>query len=425
MPFLDSLDIANRVCEICGVSAILSVDEDSQRNNEIASAYDKLRRVELQRNNWTFATRKAALRPIDSNTLLIAPEAWDATKTYAISEIAADANGELWQSLVSGNLNQQPGGNNLAWDKYFGPMTADGWESGESYNAGELVYVAQAGFPSGYQVYMSLINANSDTPNVATAWDALTQFNLDQIVSYSGQAYKSLLPVNVGNTPASGPLAWASGTTYSSGQQVTGSDNYIYTSTGNGNVGNDPTTDGGVHWTNTNTLNAWVPVSAHYASSVNWRPIYCDLKNITMVWPIGSGPASQNGTRNVFRLPAGFLKFAPQNERNSPPALGGPSGIGYSDWERNGQYLVTNDNGPLILRFVADIVDVQQMHDMFCEGLAYRIATAVAPRLTQSDTKLQSIASAYKLFQGEARIANGIEEGWQDPPDDDFITVRL
>lgn len=422
MPFLDSLDIANRVCQICGVDQIYAVDEDSQRNIKISAAYDKLRRAELQRSIWRFAIRKVALRAIDSNTLRIAPSEWSASTTYALGEIVTDTNGQVWTSMEAGNLNNSPGGNNTAWEMYYGPLTADEWDSTISYYSGELVYVVTAGAPSGYQVYMSLVNGNTDTPGTVTDWVSTTNYNQDQIVAYGGDQWRSRLPVNIGNTPASGPLAWAEATAYTVGQQVTGSDNYIYTATGS-TTGDDPTTDGGVNWTNTDTLNAWALVNG-YASSINWRPLSCGLLNITLNWPIDAGPLSQSNTRNVFRLPSGYLRRAPQNEKIPVPPLGGPAGINYDDWEFNGPYIVSRETGPIVLRFVADIVKVQAMDDMFCEGLAYRIATAVAPELTQSDGKLQSIASAYKLFQAEARLVNGIEEGYQDPPDDVYLSVR-
>jgi hypothetical protein len=46
--------------------------------------------------------------------------------------------------------------------------------------------------------------------------------------------------------------AWSSGTTYSDGQSVYGSNNHVYTSLSNGNVGNNPVSDGGVHWQDAN-----------------------------------------------------------------------------------------------------------------------------------------------------------------------------
>jgi hypothetical protein len=424
MPFIDSLDIANRVCQLIGVEQIFSPTEDSQRALEIANAYDKLRDTELRRNVWRFAVRKAVLRAIDTTTLLIAPSAYDATKTYLPGDVVQDTNGQLWISEIADSVNNAPGGNNEAWDMYFGPRTASLYDSTQAYDAGELVYIVTGTTPNGYQVYLSLISSNSDAPNVATAWAATTQYKQDDVVSNGGSQWRSLLPVNLNNTPADGHLAWASGSTYASGDQVTGSDNYIYTSVGNGNIGHDPTTDAGVHWTNTGTLNAWSRSPTLLAASTNWRPLNATLKNITTIYPLGAGPSSQSMTRNVFRLPAGYLRKAPQNPKVPTAALGGPRGYQYDDWEMDGNYIVSDSCDPITLRFVADITKVSAMDPMFCEGLACRIATGVCARLTQSEAKLASIASAYKRFMDEARTVNAIEEGYEDPPDDEYITVR-
>ena len=54
----------------------------------------------------------------------------------------------------------------------------------------------------------------------------------------------------------------------------------------------------------------------------------------------------------------------------------------------------------------------------------YPIALEVCETLTQSAAKKQGIASEYQKFMGDARLVDAIEEGREDPPDDDFITVR-
>ena len=78
-----------------------------------------------------------------------------------------------------------------------------------------------------------------------------------------------------------------------------------------------------------------------------------------------------------------------------------------------------------MLRFVADTIDVTTFDDMFCEGLAARIAESVCQILTQSDAKLRTIAGEYQKFMGEARTVNAIETGPVEPPIDDFISCRL
>jgi hypothetical protein len=64
------------------------------------------------------------------------------------------------------------------------------------------------------------------------------------------------------------------------------------------------------------------------------------------------------------------------------------------------------------------------MHTMFCEGLAARIGIEVCEPLTQSSAKLLTIGKLYDRWMEEARTVDAIEDGYDDPPDDDYITVR-
>jgi len=53
----------------------------------------------------------------------------------------------------------------------------------------------------------------------------------------------------VAGQPPTFAAVWAVGTTYLTGNQAFGSNGVLYQSLSDGNVGNDPTVDGGVHWT--------------------------------------------------------------------------------------------------------------------------------------------------------------------------------
>lgn len=374
MPFLDSLDIANRACQHCGVAQISSPTEDSLRKTEISMAYDKVRRAELRANVWRFAIRRTVLRAYTTTTLLLVPGAYTAGQTYLPGEIVTDTNGLYWISEKADNVNNSPGGNNDAWEMFFGPKSVNAYDSTLTYSAGELVYVVTGA--ATYQVYRSLINANSDVPGTATAYDATVQYKQDDAVSYLSVQYRSLLPINVGNTPNTSPTAWSS----------------------------------------TPTLTV---------SSMNWRPLVATLQNAVPTYPIGTGPTTQNETKNIFRLPVGFLREAPQNPKAGAfSRLGFPGNDSFNDWIYEGNFIVSADAGPLVFRFVADVTRVASMDDMFAEGLGCRIAAEVCVRLTQSDAKLQTIASAYKMFMGDAKRLNAIEQGAVDAPLDDFIACR-
>lgn len=431
MSFLLPVDIANRACQHIGASRIdvtQGFSEVSTQAGEIGFCYDKLRQAELRRNVWRFAIKRAVLRPVDVTTRLLAPSLWAQTTTYFVGSIVADSNGTLWISQIPNNLNNEPISSS-SWAEYFGPLTVMAYDSTTAYFAGELVYTAAGN--GTYRVYISLVSGNADNPATATAYDATASYLKNQVVTYLSVAYMSLIDLNTNNTPNLAPALFNIATTYSIGQQVGSSDGVIYTSLANGNVGHDPTISP-ASWTNTGVLNPWTTVFVGGSGSLKWLeiggaefPFGVGLVTLNIVYPIGAGPSSQSTTRNVFRLPAGFLRKAPRDPKaGSTSYLGASWGLDYDDWLFEGNYIVSSQVDALMFRFVADTVDVAAMDPMFCEGLAARIAVEVCERITQSAEKLQTIASHYKLSMGEARTVNGIETGPEEPPVDNYISCR-
>ena len=424
MSFLDSLDIANRACQHLGATRITSPTEDSVNNAEISFAYDKLRRAELRRNTWRFATKHAVLRPIDTTTFLLAPALWNAGVQYLPGSVVADANGQLYISNQANNIGNDPALTDV-WDSYFGSMTVDAYDStgGTAYFAGDLVYILNT--DSSYTIYLSLQNANTEAPNVADVWNATTTYQQDETVSFNGQQWRSLIALNLNNSPVAGPPNWVATQTYIQNAIVTGTDGFIYRSVGNGNLANNPVTDGGTNWINTDVPNAWTVTPAIPVSSSLWVPLYASLVSFNFVYPIGFGPLSQALTRNVFRLPAGYLRKAPQDPKAGINSfLGAPSGNAQNDWLIESNYLLSQCSTPIIFRFIADVTRVIDMDDLFCEVLAARIGMETCETITNSNSKQQTCNNAYIKFRGEAIIVDGIETGPDEPPEDDYITCR-
>jgi hypothetical protein len=428
------VDIANRACQHCGVPRIdttLGFLEDSQRAEEISAVYDKLRRAELRNNTWRFATRTAVLRAIDLNTLLLTPALWTSAATYFAGSIVVDQTGYIWQSRIANNLNNQPETTPAAWEAYFGPLTVMKYDSTQSYLSGELVYTAPGDGTN--RVYLSLQSANSDNPATATAWDGTVTYQKNQVVTRVSTAYMSLIDLNFNQDPSTTFVApWAVGTTYAAAAKATGSDGIVYQSIGSGNLGHDPTTDNGVHWTNTGVLSPWSTSFVGGTGSLKWLqiggaefPAGVVLTDLNVIWPIGSGPSTQEATRNVYRLPAGYLRRAPQD-----PSAGSISYLGYPgnpqavDWNFTGNYIVSSQTDPIIFRFIADVTDVSLFDDMFCESLGARIGEAVVQPLTQSTAKLADIRTTYRYYMAEAKRTQGIELGPVEPELDDYIACR-
>lgn len=430
--FTAPVDIANRALQHCGAQRIATPDfsEKSKNCKEVAFCYDKLRRAELQRRYWTFAIKRQVLRAIDSNTMLLVPALWSPNTTYFVGSIVADQDGMFWISNIPNNLNNDPLLTTF-WDPYFGPMGVPLYDStgGTTYNAGELVYTAAGDGTN--RVYLSLQSSNSDNPATATAWDSTVTYFKNQVVTFDNVPYMSLIDLNLNQEPDLAPALWASGTTYAAGAKVGGSDGMIYQSVGSGNVGNNPTTDGGVHWTNTGALNPWTTSFVGGAGSNKWLqvggaefPAGVGLATLNIIYPLGTGPSTDISSKNIYRLPAGYLRIAPQNPKPGLSDLGGPTGVTDNDWLIEGKYLVTSDSVAIFFRFVADVTDVRLMETMFCEGLGLRIGLEVCPLVTQSEAKAKEIAGKYQKWMTEAGMVNAIEDGFTDPPDDEFLTVR-
>jgi hypothetical protein len=275
-------------------------------------------------------------------------------------------------------------------------------------------------------VYLSLVNVNTGNfPNAAGS--------VSWVIVTGGTLSMSLFDLNLGNDPANSPLPWAIGTTYSIGNVVAGSDGIAYVSLTNSNLGNDPTLDAGVNWSSSGLLVPWTRTFTQGGGNSLWTqiggasfPFGVGISKLNIIYPVNSGPVSQSLTRNVFRLPAGFLKKAPQDPTAGTMSwLGAPSNLAFEDWTYFGDYLVSMDSYPIVLRFVADVQDVATMDPMFCEGLACRIGFEICETLTQSNTKQQTIASTYKEFMNKAKRSNAIDMSATEPPLDDFIACRI
>ncbi len=551
--FQSDVDIGNRALQHCGLprmDAVLGFSEQSQRASEVSFAYGKVKQAELGRNIWTFATRRAALRPLDVNTVLLAPTMWVVGTTYFRGSIVSDQTGFLWISKIPNNTGNQPQ-NSYTWEPYFGPMTASLYDGTQSYFAGEVVYTAPG--DGTYNVYLSLVSGNQLDPSLPNLWSLVTTYFQNQVVQvfpawasgttysqgqtvtytdgntysslvnsntanipantigtdwalmpdlqlvatqtnaqqtfntltaygspspiiewYSGTSYAignyvqfdgntyvsltnsntgntpnaaassywaevtggtlymSLIDLNTNNSPASSPALWSGSTSYSIGNTVGGSDGIIYTSRVNSNLNNNPA--GSINptdWT-AGALLPWTTVFTQGGGNQQWLqiggaafPSGVALSTQDILYPLGAGPASQSTTRNAYRLPAGFLKPAPQNPKaGTQSELGFPTNPIADDWVYESNYIVSAYAGVIVYRFIADVVDVTQWPALFCEGLACAIALAVDKILENSNADVQEIQGEYRVFMGQARVSNLIEIGWVEPFLDDLIACR-
>lgn len=333
MSFFSAVDIANRAIQHVGARRIVALTDVSKPAGEINFCYDKLRRAELRRSVWRFATRRCTIRPVTSTSKMFVPAVYAGGTTYGAGIIVQDGSGAYWISLQAGNVGNTPGSNTPGfppyWAPYFGQLVADAYNSGVIYNAGELVYVA-------------------GSPDV---W------------------YVSLENNNVGHAVGSFPWTASLGT----------------------------------------TTDIALPLLQPYG-------------------PLNSGAIQGlpvNTTQNLFPLPYGYLRLAPQPPRvASTSTLTTTAGIPYTDWQFEGNFIVSATASVIALRYVADVSYVPDMDDLYCEGLAARIGYEICESITQSNAKLQAIGAAYQKFINEARLINWLENGSTEDQEPDHELSR-
>lgn len=373
--FVSPIDIANRALQHIGARRITTFQDDSVNASEVSFCYDKLRRAELRRAVWEFSTRKTILRPMDTTSMSLVPAAYNAAKTYLLGAIVTFGN-VTYFARGPVPLASAPDVNPDLWGVYFGADVVTPYDSKTTYYAGEVVYTPST---SAAKAYVSLASANADVPGTTPAYSATTSYNAGDTVTYLATVYQSTQDLNLNNTP----------------------------------TGTGP-------WITVPVAQAVVQTGQH------WLQLDATLTAVRIIYPLGTGPSAQAASRNIYQLPHGWLREAPQDPKaGSMSYLGAPSGLGYSDWTYEGNYLVSRFNQPIIYRFAADISHVPEMDPMFCERFAARIALEVCERITQSAEKLTTISNMYKRFGDEAVAINAIIKGPEEPPEDDFITCRI
>ena len=370
--------------------------------------------------------------------------AWAVGTTYTPGQTVTYTDGNTYSSLVSGNVGNIPA-NTIGTKWTLMPVLqlmpaagtappAVGQPQGTLPQSSPVIeWNATTAYALGAYVmfdgneYMSILaNNTGNLPNAVASiyWAQVT----------GGTLSMSLIDLNIDNNPQNAPALWSGATTYALNALVGASDGFIYKSLQNSNTNKQPANQANPTWWQlTNVYLPWTTVFTQGGGNSQWLqiggtafPFGVGLTVPDISYPIGSGPVSQTSTRNVFRLPSGFLREAPQDPKAGATSwLGAPSGLFYNDWEYRGNYIVSRQSDPIVYWFGADVQDVSLFDPMFCEGLALRCAIEVCEPLTQSAAKLTAIEDKYKKFMGEARTVNGIGVGATEPPEDDLILCRL
>lgn len=98
---------------------------------------------------------------------------------------------------------------------------------------------------------------------------------------------------------------------------------------------------------------------------------------------------------------------------------------GRVDWKVEGRKILTNEQGPLRITYLADVTDSNQFDAAFVDVFASRLAVEIAHRLTGSTEKRKMAQEEYRASLAEARRMNAFEQFSVQRPMDDWEMARL
>jgi hypothetical protein len=87
--------------------------------------------------------------------------------------------------------------------------------------------------------------------------------------------------------------------------------------------------------------------------------------------------------------------------------------------------ILTDQGGPLNIRYKADITNVNIFDACFVEVLAHKLAIMACTSITESSGKLGDLRKGYLFELAEARKANAIERPPELLPDNSWLASRL
>lgn len=123
------------------------------------------------------------------------------------------------------------------------------------------------------------------------------------------------------------------------------------------------------------------------------------------------------GPANAFPLPADFVDLVPNDTDvyGSGPRL---------DWQIEGGQILSNDGGPLNVRYVSSNVTEGQFDPLFAEAFSCALAMNCCEELTQSTGKIQVASMAHDMAINKAKQRNAFQKRPQYQPTSSWLSSR-
>lgn len=124
-----------------------------------------------------------------------------------------------------------------------------------------------------------------------------------------------------------------------------------------------------------------------------------------------------HGYKNRFKLPGDFIMLAPEDQRLTDYPL-------KTDWIIEGEYILSDDDSPLDIRYVSSSITENMFPPLFAEAFSAQLAVSTVEELTQSNTKLQNLFSILERQVNMAKKRNFIISPKPRAPVSSWISGR-
>lgn len=188
MSFVTPYDIGNRAMQLLGQPRFSTFSDFSMQASESGFVYDKLRRAELRRAVWTYATRRMVIRSKTGTTARLVPALFNPATAYTAGDIVLDVIGYPWLATASNtgvyppSYSQAIFGYNPMWIPYFGQMYLDAWSGSPTYIPGDVV-------TNGGSFYLCIAQTTNNAPPNASFWHPIQGASSAGIVTFSPGGY--------------------------------------------------------------------------------------------------------------------------------------------------------------------------------------------------------------------------------------------
>lgn len=130
------------------------------------------------------------------------------------------------------------------------------------------------------------------------------------------------------------------------------------------------------------------------------------------------------GYARAFTLPPDNVRLHEVDGAYQPTNLGRITSSGGAVYAVEGGKILTDLEGPLLIRYVSNDVAPALWDALFDEALACKLALELAEKLTQSSGKKEAALRDYTIAIREAERVNAIESPPEEQVDGSWVTVR-